>query len=241
MHWTLDTVGPSGAPISVETDSIVLPERPFAIAPAAAPIRVDGDLGDWTPLAFDVRTPGEVSGPGTYEGPADASFAFDLRQDEGALYAAIQVRDDSVVSGADEKLREQDHVTLSLDARPEPARSKNAEFFPSLLAGDLAKVVTVFCGPEPHPRPDPLLARLGTGDREGVVCAGRRTSAGYVAEISVPAKLLDEARGARWDAVRVNVVVSDFDEQKKDHTEIGWRPSRYGARAVSGAGTLVRK
>jgi hypothetical protein len=241
VHWTLDTVSPSGAPISVETESIVLPERPFAITRAAAPIRVDGDLGEWSPLAFEVRTPGEVSGPGSYGGPADASFAFDLRQDDGALYAAVLVRDDSVVSGPDRKMREQDHVTLSLDARPEPARVKNGEFFAALQAGELAKVVTVFCGPEPHPLPDPILTRFGTADRAGVVCAGRRTSAGYIAEMAVPAALLDDARGARWDAVRVNVAVTDFDEGKKDHSEIAWRPSRYGAKAVAGAGTFVRK
>jgi hypothetical protein len=240
--WTLATTGPNGAPLSVETQSIVMPEKPFALARAERAIAVDADLADWGPLAFQVRQPGELEGHGEYTGAADASFAFDLRQDDDALYLAVQVRDDAFVSTPERMLREQDHVTLNLDARPEPARAKNVEFRASLLAGELAKQITTYCGVEQHPVPDPVLLMFAGGKGpDGIACSARRTSEGYTAEISVPAKLLDDARGGRWDAARINVAVSDFDGDAVNHNVISWRPSRYGPRAAGGSGTFVRK
>ena len=53
--------------------------------------------------------------------------------------------------------------------------------------------------------------------------------------------VLDERRGARWDAFRLNVTLNDFDEGEPDHVELSWRPSRFEAGAIEGAGTFVRR
>jgi 3',5'-cyclic AMP phosphodiesterase CpdA len=242
VQWTLATIGPNGAPLSIETESIVLPEKTFALKRAATPISTDADLAEWAPLAYEVRAPGELDGHGEYGGPADASFTFDVRFDDAGVHFAAQVRDDDVVSTPTRTLREQDHVVINIDARPEDARNKNMDYLAARLSGELGKQITVFCGVQKKPVADPILAMFApTTGKATVACAARRTSEGYAVEVSIPASQLDARRGAAWDALRVNVGVTDFDGSAVNHNVVSWRPSRFGANAVAGAGTFVRQ
>jgi hypothetical protein len=242
VAWTLTTTGPNGAPLSVETESIVLPEQPFVLRAAAVPMTTDADLVDWAPLAFSVRVPGELDGHGDYQGAGDASFAWDVRQTADAVHFAVQVRDDDVVSTAARTLREQDHVVIHLDARDEAERNRNVDFLVARLSGELRKQITAFCGVQEEPVPDPILAMFAPSAGQGEIdCAARRTSDGYAVEVSVPAAQLDSRRGARWDALRVNVSVTDFDGAAANHNVVSWRPSRFGPNAVAGSGTFLRR
>jgi hypothetical protein len=242
VAWTLATTGPNGAPLSIETESIVLPEKPFALQRAAGAVATDADLVEWAPLAFSVRVPGELAGHGDYHGAGDASFAWDVRQTADAVHFAVQVRDDDVVSTAARTLREQDHVVINLDARGEAERDKNVDYLVARLSGELRKQITAFCGVQEEPAPDPILAMFAPSAGQGkIACAARRTSDGYAVEVSVPAAQLDERRGARWDALRVNVSVTDFDGSAANHNVVSWRPSRFGVNAVAGSGTFLRQ
>ena len=159
---------------------------------------VDGDLREWGELAFDVQSPAEVLGHGVYRGPADASFRFDLRWDEEALYFGIDVRDDSVVSGAGLSAREQDHVAVLVDARPDPERSENMGLFAAIRSGAMAELVNLWVTLD-EARSDEVM-RLFVGDQaEGIQRAARRTSRGYAVEASIPRSVLDQRRGAVWD------------------------------------------
>jgi hypothetical protein len=242
VAWTLATTGPNGAPLSIETESIVVPEKSFALKRAAGSIATDADLADWAPLAFSVRAPGELDGHGDYSGPSDASFSWDVRHTADAVHFAVQVRDDDVVSRPDRTLREQDHVVINIDARGEADRNKNMDYLLARLSGELPKQITTFCGVQDQPIADPILAMFApsTGKAK-IACAARRTSDGYAVEVSVPDEQLDERRGASWDALRVNVGVTDFDGAGANHNVISWRPSRFGHNAVVGSGTFVRQ
>jgi hypothetical protein len=90
-------------------------------------------------------------------------------------------------------------------------------------------------------RPDPVLRLFAGGVPEGVRQAVRRSEDGYAVEVAVPTRLLDERRGARWDALRLNVSMNDFDEGEPDHVVLSWRPSRFEPGAIEGAGTFVRR
>jgi len=242
VAWTLATTGPNGAPLSIETESVVLPEKPFALKRAHGAVAADADLGDWSPLAFQVRAPGELEGHGEWSGAADASFAFDAREDAAGVHFAVHVRDDDVVTTPKRTLREQDHVVISVDARDAAERDANQDFFAARATGALRKQITAFCGVERKPLADPILALFApSAGKPQIACAARRTSDGYAVELSVPAELLDDARGGRWDALRVNVAVADYDGEAANHNVVAWRPSRFGANAVAGSGTFERQ
>ena len=240
VRWTLATTDASGERVEITTDSLILPEKRFATRRVRSKVAVDGDLREWGKLAFSVDDPAEVQGHGSYRGPGDASFRFDVRWDDEALYLGIDVRDDSVVAGTQLSAREQDHVDLNLDARPDPDRSANMGLFAAIRSGVMAKTVNVVTTLE-EPRSDQIMGFFVGKLPEGIRRAARRTPQGYAVEISIPRAVLDERRGGDWDAVRLNVTVSDFDEGEPNHVSLAWRPSRFGDRAVPGSGTFARR
>jgi len=242
VEWTLATMGPNGAPLSIETESTIVPEQTFSLRAAASPVANDADLAEWAPLAFDVRAPGELDGHGDYDGAADASFSWDVRHTADGVHFAIQVRDDDVVSTPERTLREQDHVVINVDARAEADRNKNMDYLAARLSGELTRQITSFCGVQSKPANDPILAMFAPSTGKArIACAGRRTSDGYAIEVTIPAVQLDERRGSAWDALRINVAVADFDGDAVNHNVISWRPSRFGPNAVAGSGTFVRE
>jgi hypothetical protein len=239
-RFTLETEGLGSETLTIERELALLPERRFDVVRVARPVAVDGDLREWGRLPFVVDEPGEQSGHGIHRGPEDGSFRFGVRQDTEFLYVGVDVRDDSLVASPDEVAREQDHVSLNLDARPDPERSKNEETFVAIRSGAMARMISPLVALQ-ETRPDPVMRLFAGGLPEGVRQAVHRTESGYALEVAVPAKLLDERRGARWDELRLNVSMNDFDELEPDHVTLSWRPSRFEAGAIVGAGTFVRR
>jgi hypothetical protein len=239
VRWRLATRDDTGRPVAIETNAVILPERRFVVPRAASTIAVDGDLSDWGALPFAIDEPAELSGHGVHRGPDDCSFRFGVRHDGERLLLAVAVRDDSLVASSERVARHQDNVSVNVDARPDPERSANQGFFAAIRSGALAKMVSALVTVA-EPRPDPILALFAGATPGAVATAARRTGEGYAVEVAVPAALLDERRGASWDSVRVNVTVTDYDEGEPDHVALSWRPSRFGDRAISGAGTFVR-
>jgi hypothetical protein len=240
VRWTLSTLDASGEHVEIETDSLILPEKSFATRRLRSKVAVDGDLREWGELAFVVDAPAEIEGHGRYRGPADASFRFDLRWDDDALYLAIDVRDDSVVAGTSLSAREQDHVGILVDARADPERSANIGLFAAIRSGDMAKQVNLVATLE-EPRSDQIMGFFVGAVPEGIRSVSRRTPQGYAVEASIPRAVLDERRGGDWDLLRVNLTVFDFDAGEPNHVSLAWRPSRFGDRAVPGSGTFVRR
>jgi hypothetical protein len=238
--FELDTQDLGGEALTLERELAVLPERRFDAPRTARAPRVDGDLAEWGRLPIVVEEPGGRYGHGVHRGPEDGSFRFGVRHDEDFVYLGVEVRDDSIVASADEVAREQDHVSVNLDARPDPERSRNEETFVAIRSGAMARMVSPLIALQ-ETRPDPILRLFAGGTPDGVKSAVQQTALGYAVELAVPAAVLDERRGGRWDALRVNVTVSDFDEGEHDHVDLAWRPSRFEAGAIEGAGTFVRR
>ena len=238
--FTLETETSGSEALIIERELALLPERRFDAVRVARAVTVDGDLREWGRLAFVVDEPGERSGQGSYRGPEDGSFRFGVRQDKEFLYVGVDVRDDSIVASPDEVAREQDHVSLNIDVRPDPERSMNEETFVAIRSGAMARMLSPLVALQ-ETRPDPVMRLFAGALPDGVRQAVLRTETGYAVELAVPAKLLDERRGARWDALRLNVSMDDFDEDEPDHVVLSWRPSRFEAGAIEGAGTFVRR
>jgi hypothetical protein len=239
-QFTLETEDLGGEGLVLDRELAVLPERRFDAVRTAHAVSVDGDLAEWGRLPFVVDEPGARSGHGIHRGADDGSFRFGVRQDETFLYVGVDVRDDSIVASPDEVAREQDNISLNLDARPDPERSANEGLFAAIRSGAMAKMLSPLLALQ-ETRPDPVLRMFGGGVPESVRRAVRRSERGYAVEVAVPAALLDERRGARWDALRLNVTLNDFDAGEPDHVALSWRPSRFEAGAIAGAGTFLRR
>ena len=123
---------------------------------------------------------------------------------------------------------------------PTPSARQNEETFVAIRSGAMAKMISPLAALQ-ETRPDPVMRLFAGGVPEGVRQAVQRSETGYTVELAVPAQLLDERRGARWDELRLNVSMNDFDEGEPDSVTLSWRPSRFEPGAIEGAGTFVRR
>ncbi|MCA9511655.1 MAG: metallophosphoesterase, partial [Myxococcales bacterium] len=241
MRWEISTAGPRGEDVRVDVRSSIAPEREFACG-GGAQIDVDGDLGEWASLPFSNWTPAVVERPRFFGGPKDAAVRFGVRCDADYVYLGFDVADDSIVASPDRVAREQDGLSISIDARPDPARSAGGQgFFAALADGSLSKVIMLGAGPEPSPTPDPIFSVFLPKPPEGVRTATRRTDTGYAAELAIPTSALDAMGGGHFDAFRLDVSLNDFDEGEPGHATLWWKPSRFGEQAIPGSGTFERK
>lgn len=238
-HWTLATTS-GGAALEIERESIVIPERLFEVKRTPRPIMVDGDLADWDALNFRADIPGEREGGAEHRGAADGSFRFGVAHDGEFLYLGVRVRDDSLVAGDGRSVQEQDHVAIRMDARPDPERSRNQGLAAAYASGAVQKIIWLLA-PLGETRHDQIAELLSGLQPEGAQSATARSANGYAAEFAIPFRALDERRGANWDALRINVSVTDYDAGERGRAVLNWRPERFGGRAVPGMGTFLRR
>lgn len=239
--WTVSTVGPAGEVFEIETVTAIAPGRLFPCSPPAKDVVVDGVLGEWSGLPFSVEVPSEIEQPENHQGPEDASFRFAVRCGKRFLYVAIDVIDDSIVASPERIGREQDGISLTVDARPDPERSAaGSGFMAAIFDGTMRSIVTLSTGPAAEPARDSVLEKFLPPAPEGTQMATRRTQRGYRIEIAVPVAALDAMRGAPYDAVRLDLSLRDFDEDG-GHSILWWRPSRFSKTSIPGSGTFIRK
>ncbi|MDJ0853349.1 MAG: metallophosphoesterase [Myxococcota bacterium] len=239
-RFALEARGPGGRPVRLAREFALVPERRFALPPLGAEVALDGRLDEWGELAFVVEEPAGLVHPELHRGPEDLSFRFDARVAEGRLLLAVDVSDDSLVVSPERKERDQDRIQVSLDARPEAERSRNEATWVALTNGSMARTIRVNAGPVTPRRDDVMTLFLPTSP-DGVEVRSVRTSAGYSAELAIPFDVLDELAGGAWDGFRLQLGVLDFDEGQEGHSDVGWRPDRYGDAAIPGSGTFLRR
>jgi hypothetical protein len=239
--WRVRTAGPDGEPVEIELQSSIVPGRVFECYRPQRPIELDGSLAEWDVLALVADPPAVIDHAELVSERSDGSFRFDLRCDDENLYIGIGVRDDSIVASPDRIGREQDGVALILDARDEPARSSGGQgFFAAIADGTFRDAVVISAGPEPNPAADDVFGVFIPLPPEGVRTSSQITASGYELEISVPLAVLDAKHGERFERVRVDLSVYDFDEGEPGHATLWWRPSRFGPQAIPGSGTFAR-
>jgi hypothetical protein len=62
------------------------------------------------------------------------------------------------------------------------------------------------------------------------------------AEIAVPVSYLDGKQGGPWSRVRVNMVVTDFDDPNRDvSAQLWWKPRWLRTESYVGSGTFAKR
>jgi hypothetical protein len=240
VHWTLRSRTPDGTPVEIQTNSLILPERRFPIPRLRRKVKLDGAIDEWGELPLAVANPVEIEAPELHAGPDDASFRFAVAWDDEWLYIAADVVDDALVLSADRTWREQDHLSFSIDARPDPERSANESINTSLSNGALRKLIQPNAAPV-EAKADRVTSLFAGGLPEGTKVASQLGRGGYTVELAIPSAALDRLAGSRWRELRINVSQHDFDPGSPGHSTLWFRPDRFGRLAIPGSGTFERK
>jgi hypothetical protein len=239
-HWRLVTQEPGASRVEVRQETWLLPEARFEVARAPRKVVVDGALGEWARLPFAGQA--RPSREREDRLPAGGAFRFGVSYDDDFVYVGVDVTDPTPFFASARSERKQDAVSITLDARPDPARSANQGFFGAISSGSMAKLAIAWLVPG-EPLPDPIFGALLPTLPQGTQQAVRRTRRGYAAELAIPRAFLDERQGGPWSAFRLEVSQQDYDADGRDHVVHGWRPSRFGtsdALPIPGSGTFVR-
>ncbi|NJL12608.1 MAG: hypothetical protein HC913_06160 [Microscillaceae bacterium] len=209
----------------------IRPEPRRMLYPADKKIKVDGDLKDWGTLAYlSTEQAHLVANPFAHQGNQDASFRFDVRYDEEFLYFAIKVQDDEILTDANRWGDDQDGITLIVNARPEKQSANttggwNESLY--LIQNPADKMVSQFFRPGRLP--------------EGVGGVTRRTPEGYQSEFKIPIAYLQKIYGSPdWQSVRLNVRVSDWDQQFQHETQLYWQPDWGSPENYIGSGLFTK-
>ena len=216
----------------------IMPVKLNSITPARTPVQVDGHLDEWGKLPFVCKSPGQIQfSRALWSGPDDASFHFGVHYDTQYLYIGIRVKDDDLFLKQGQAPWFQDAVEVRLDARPEPARStgKGEKEFSNFLVISMS----------PGQNQDQAY-RHEKLPRE-LKAVSRATSTGHETEIAVPVSYLNKMQKKKWEAIRLNIAIDDYDHADQAHaqkgqpsgTQIWWQPDWRTPENITGSGTFI--
>ena len=238
VRFRAETTTPEGDAVEIEVEHVLLPEKKLPIGSRIDPVQIDGDLGEWSELPIESAGFSEKDHAEKYTGPSDASLRFAVERDEKNLYVAVAVTDDVLVASREKIAREQDGLSLQLDARPAPARTTNKDLWTSVRSGEFRQMALITATLVPAAE-DHVMKRFTGGAESPWTYAIRRQSSGYTIEFALPLAYIAAQQGEDWEEVRINLSLQDTDDGEKP-AALWWRTSRFGAQAVEGSGTFVR-
>jgi hypothetical protein len=213
---------------------VIAPAAQQACYATTKPVAIDGDLSDWPKLPVLVDKPQKINDALEWKGPDDLSYRFGCSYDDKFFYVAIQTTDQYLNSVPDKDPWLQDGIEVRIDARPEAERlfGQGKEFQDILL-------VAMSPARAGETRAPYSAAKLPEGTK--AVCIA--TATGHNTEIAIPISYLNEKAGKQWNAVRLNVVVNDFDDDYKDFTgdKLWWQADWRTPDSTWGSGTFVKK
>lgn len=218
----------------VQQVTVAAPQAQQPCAATKTPIVVDGNLSDWPTLPVLVDKPQKDSDTMAWSGPADLSYRFGCTYDTQYFYVAVQTTDQYLNSEPGKDPWQQDGVEVRLDARPAAERQfGQGEEFKDML---LVAISPARAGAPSVPY---TAEKLPAGTK--AVCVA--TPTGHNTEIAIPIAYLNEKATQPWRAVRLNVVVNDFDDDYTGFTgdKLWWQADWRTPTSTWGSGTFVKK
>lgn len=201
LAYSLDAAGRTVQ----RTNKLSLPVIAVLEAYRVGPIKIDGDLADWSGVPATItNTKARVTyGPQHWTGPDDSSLATRLGYDDKKIYMAFDVSDDAIVTTGHSDW-EVDGLEIFWDPRPDGRRTAAFE-------GACRHIIF----PVPQEQGAPNLTILPTNSiapSELEVACVRRPG-GYVMEVAVPFDTV--AKGWRPSAgatLYFEAIVNDKDQ-----------------------------
>ncbi len=220
----------------IEGTSRAVVARTYPLSRREQAIAVDGDLGDWKALPFQVNEPAAINGtPASWTGPADCAWRFGVALGKTHLYIGIETTDDRPVH-LGKQAWEQDGVEVRVDGRPDPARSAGRG------EDDEGMKAQVFVGLGPGPSPEQLAVYANERLKElGVAAICVPTPKGHNTEIAIPLSYFAERQGEDWQELRLNIAVDDFDEPAGPLAQLWWQPDWRDLETFAGSGTFEKE
>ncbi len=183
---------------------------------------VDGKLGDWKELPFEIlpEDMGTVSG------------RFALAQDGNFIYLAVKVEDDKLMIDDKQSTWNQDQIGVILNADPleKSAMDQGAGWYRNSFYFTMAPEVDGQAGPSNG------VDKLPEGTQLKCVSV----VGGYQLELAIPISYIQERQGPNWETFRLNVMIQDRDTADGDVHRYFWQPEWRSANRV-GAGMFFRK
>ena len=226
LNWKL-IPEPSGHKALKSAVQQLVIQKLFHCARRTSPVAVDGKLDEWDDLPFQVSSPAQAV-------PPDGSVRFAVAEDEKYLYVAVEAIDDDMYVNPKRLLWQKDCLAVRLIAVPEPRRSRVRWYWDT----DWKDVLPIIIAPPTAPGEK----RIHQASKlpEGTLIACVKTTAGYNAEIAIPASYLNYRQGGPWQAFRLNVALYDCDSKGKQ-VRSWWQPGWPNKAGFAGNGTFRRK
>lgn len=209
----------------------IKPEMANTLKRASKKITIDGDLKDWGNFEYAVDKPYLVANPFSHKGNKDASFKFKVAYDDEYLYVAGIVKDDEVTVNDKTRPYRQDGFHVNLDARDEK-KSANGR-------GGRREGLYIGQSPSATAKVNDKLYNIKWLPK-GTKAASRKTKQGFVTEVAIPLSYVKKMQGENWESIRLNVSVTDHDNDNSHRAVLWWRPDwRYKGNYV-GSGVFRR-
>ena len=225
------TYQPEGLPeVELSSQHLLKPVSLRTIT-SSSNINTDGNLKEWGKLSYQVTKPVIEADPFSHKGMKDASFAFDIRQDEKYVYLAAKVTDDQLHIEPTRSAWRKDGILFQIDARTaeQSANEMNSRggiylaLSPSAEKG--GETQTYFRNRIP----------------QGTIMKAVQTPKGYEAEVAIPISVLDSIQGGSFQHLRLNVVLSDIDRNGQHSSRLSWMPIWGSKENYIGSGMFERK
>ena len=189
-------------------DNSLVEKHALSAPSVAAPIRLDGNLGDWNGqqkllASFESSFSIWQSDP---ELPAESAFGLALAQTQRYLYVALNVRDNVIQERQANHLRldYNDHVQLTYQ---DTLGAIKRVLIPAQGEGNLASYFTDFDWKYGVDNTHPISGELTPSHQTGIQGFWRNTEQGYVIELRMPTTKLNALDP------RLHIAVVDVDEK----------------------------
>ncbi|MFK7924371.1 MAG: metallophosphoesterase [Bacteroidia bacterium] len=243
------TALPNAKPIQIEAEYTYLPDnqpqlvvsqkldfQPQHIHPiskASQRMKIDGEKEKWADMPFSIDANSVVEAdPFSHRGDQDLKADFGIFYDNKFVYFIAEVQDDDIFLNPDESPYRQDGLFLMLDPRDKAISALN-------MGNDPKNTFTLGISPATNgDKAGHIFRPLSLPEGTKTFC--QKFEDGYYVRAAIPTDWINEQYGNDWKNLRINVMLSDYDQEGQYISRLFWTPDWHSAERLMGSGTFER-